>query len=121
MPATETVTRELTIRERVRLIQVEMRDGNLTPMKARENLVMLTGLVGNVADEQRKAEHDYKLVLLGCLETEKRANRARIIAETTPAYARAKTAKDTAELVKQMIVTCRSYLRSLDEEIRLSR
>jgi len=98
-----------------------MRDGALTPLLARESLMELTGLVGNISDERRRTMHEYKLVLLGCLNAEKRANRARIVAETTPAYARAKEAEDTAELVKQMIVTCRAYLRSLDEEIRLAR
>lgn len=113
-----TTTRELSIRDRVKLIQDVMRNNDLTPATARESLVQLTGLVGNIHDEQRTAERDYKLVLLGCLNAEKRANRARIVAETTPAYDRAKTAKDLAELVTQMIITCRSYLRSLDEEIR---
>jgi hypothetical protein len=110
-----------TIRDRVREIQKQLRDGALTPDMARESLVTLTALLGNVADEQREADHGYKLVLLDCMRTESKANRARIVAETTPAYIRARTAKDTATLVTEMIRSCRAYLRSLDEEMRLAR
>jgi hypothetical protein len=111
----------VTVRERVRKIQKELRDGALTPDMARESLIHLTALMGNVSDEQREADHEYKLVLLGCMRTEDKANRARIVAETTPQYLRAREAKDTATLVTEMIRSCRAYLRSLDEEMRLAR
>jgi hypothetical protein len=84
-------------------------------------LVMLTALLGNVHDEQREADSAYRLVLLDCMRTEDKANRARIVAETTPAYHRAREAKDTGTLVVEMIRSCRAYLRSLDEEMRLAR
>ena len=105
----------------VRDIQKELRDGALSPDVARESLVKLTALLGNVTDEQRAADHEYKLVLLGCLQTETKANRARIAAEVTPQFQRAREAKDTAVLVQEMIRSCRAYLRSLDEEMRLQR
>ena len=111
----------MSIRARIKTIQKELRDGALTPDMARESLVQLTALLGNVNDEQRAADHDYKLVLMGALSTEGKANRARMVAETTPAYARAREAKDTAQLVVEMIRSCRAFLRSLDEELRLSR
>jgi len=114
-------SREATVRDRVKAIQKDLRDGALTPDMARESLVQLTALLGNIHDEQRDADHEYKLVLVGALQTEKRANRARIIAETTPQYQRAREAKDTEVLVTEMIRSCRAYLRSLDEEMRLSR
>jgi hypothetical protein len=110
----------MSVRERVRSIQKSLRDGALTPDLTRESLVQLTALLGNVNDEQREADHEYKLVLVGALSTEKRANRARIVAETSPQYTRAREAKDTAGLVIEMIRSCRAYLRSLDEEMRLS-
>lgn len=111
----------MTIRERVRRIQHQLRDEGPTPDVARESLVTLTALLGNVVDEQRAADQQFKLVLLGCMQTEKKANRARIAAEVTPEYQRAREAKDTATLVVEMIRSCRAYLRSLDEEMRLSR
>lgn len=111
----------MSIRERIREIQKNLRDGALTPDMARESLVQLTALMGNVHDEQREADHEYKLVLLGCLQSDEAANRARIRAEVTPQYQRAREAKDTALLVVEMIRSCKSYLRSLDEEMRLTR
>lgn len=112
---------DLTIRERIRHIQVALRDQAMTPEMGRTALVSLTALLGNVNDELRAADVDYKRHLLTCFEQEQTANRAKLRAETSPVYARAREAKDTQELVKQLIVTCRAYLRSLDEEMRLSR
>jgi hypothetical protein len=111
----------MTIRERISKIQKNLRDGALTPDVARESLVQLTALLGNVNDEQRHADHEYKLVLLGCLQGDEAANRARIRAEVTPQYQRLREAKDTADLVVEMIRSCKAYLRSLDEEMRLAR
>lgn len=113
--------KEGTVRERVKKIQGDLRDGALTPDLTRESLVTLTALLGNVQDEQRVADHEYKLVLLGCLQTHDKANRARIAAEVTPQFQRARAAKDTADLVVEMIRSCKAYLRSLDEEMRLAR
>lgn len=110
-----------TVRERIKAVQVQLRDGALTPDLTRESLVTLTALLGNVNDEQREADQAYKVVLLSKLETYDKANRARIVAETTPEYGRAREAKDTATLVQEMIRSCRAYLRSLDEEMRLAR
>lgn len=111
----------MTIIEHVRKIQGELRDGALTPDLTRESLVQLTALLGNVADEQRAADAEFKLILLDAMRTESKANRARIVAETSPQYNRAREAKDTATLVQEMIRSCRAYLRSLDEEMRLAR
>jgi hypothetical protein len=115
------MTREGTIRERIRTIQRDLRDGALSPDMARESLVTLTAILGNVNDEQRQADHDYKVVLLTCLEADEAANRARIRAEVSPEYQRAREAKDTKDLVVEMIRSCKAFLRSLDEEMRLSR
>lgn len=111
----------MSIRERIREIQKKLGTGAVTPELARDSLVTLTALLGNVSDEQRAADHEYKLVLLGCLQGDEAANRARIRAEVTPQYQRAREAKDTAVLVVEMIRSCKSYLRSLDEEMRLTR
>lgn len=110
-----------TVRERVREIQRDLRDGALTPDMARESLVTLTALLGNVNDAQRVADGAYKAILLQCFEVEKKANRARMVAETKPEYLAAREAKDCETLVVEMIRSCRAYLRSLDEEMRLAR
>lgn len=116
-----SATAAVSIRDRIRTIQQELANGALTPDLARESLVRLTSLLGNVHDEQRHADHEYKLVLLGCLQGDEAANRARIRAEVTPQFQRAREAKDTSDLVVEMVRSCRAYLRSLDEELRLSR
>jgi len=110
-----------SVRDLVRRIQGELRDGALTPDLARESLVTLTALIGNVNDELRMADHAFKVVLLRCLDVHSKANRARIEAEVSPEYQRAREAKDTGTLVQEMIRSCRAYLRSLDEEMRLQR
>lgn len=111
----------MSIRERIKQIQKELRDGGITPEVARTSLMTLTALLGNVHDEQRDADHEYKLVLLGCLQSDEAANRARIRAEVTPQYQRSREAKDTAELVTEMIRSCKTYLKSLDTEMGLAR
>lgn len=110
-----------SVRERVKAIQKQLRDGAPSPEQARNALMILTGLSGNISEEYRAAEMEYKPVLLKFLQSGGAANRAKIEAECSGEYARLKEAKDTQELVKQMMVTCRAYLRSLDEEMRLSR
>lgn len=107
--------------ERISGIQAQLADGALTPDLARESLVKLTALLGNVHDLQRKADHDYKLVLLGCMQSNKAANRARIEAECTSQYDEARKAGDLAKLVIENIRSLKQYMRSLDEEARLAR
>lgn len=106
---------------RIQCIQGELANGALSPDLARESLVKLTALLGNCHDVQRKADHEYKLVLLGCMAGGEAANRARIRAEVSEQYQSARHAKDTADLVVEMIRSLKQYMRSLDEEARLAR
>ena len=110
-----------SVRDRIKAIQRDILAGAVTPEQSRQWLITLTALLGNVTDEQRLADHEYKLVLLGCLQGDEAANRARIRAEVTPQYQRAREAKDTADLVLEMIRSCKVFTRSLDEEMRLAR
>ena len=111
----------MSVRYRIQAIQKDILAGAVTPDQARHWLMTLTALLGKVHDEQRLADHEYKLVLLGCLQSDEAANRARIRAEVTPQYQRAREAKDTADLVLEMIRSCKVFTRSLDEELRLAR
>lgn len=111
----------MTLDERIAAIQAQLAHGALTPDLARESLVKLTALLGNVHDLQRAADHDYKLVLLGCMKGQKAAARARIEAETTPQYDAARKAGDLAKLVIETIRSLKHYMRSLEEEARLAR
>jgi len=111
----------MSVRERIAAIQKDILTGAVLPDQARQWLMTLTALLGKVNDEQRLADHEYKLVLLGCLQGDEAANRAKIRAEVTPQYQRAREAKDTADLVVEMIRSCKVFTRSLDEEMRLAR
>jgi hypothetical protein len=111
----------MSVRDRIAAIQRDILTGDVRPEQARQWLMTLTALLGKVNDEQRVADHEFKLVLLGCLQGDEAANRAKIRAEVTPQYQRSREAKDTADLVVEMIRSCKVFTRSLDEEMRLAR
>lgn len=111
----------MTIRDRVREIQRELRDAEVQPERARVMLTTLTALLGNCLDEIRVAEQEYAVHLLACLDASEKANRARIQAEASPQFARKQIARDTRELVVEMIRSLKYVLRSSEEEMRLTR
>jgi hypothetical protein len=112
---------EKTIRDMVHEIQLEVRAGNLMPARAADLLGMLTALLGNVNDEIMEADAEFATVLLTCMDSEGKANRARIVAETTPAYRRRQIARNTKELVTEMIGSLKYIQRAAEAEMRLSR
>ena len=111
----------MTVRDMVRDIQREVRGGDLPPDRAREVLNTLTSLIGNCNDEMREADMAYNLVLLQHYDAEETANRAKIRAETTPEYARKREAKDTKELVIEMVRSLKTVLKSQADEMGLTR
>jgi hypothetical protein len=110
-----------TVRDRVRQIQRSLRDEALTPAMTRDALITLTALLGNVLDESRAADAAYAQTLMNSYKREEKANRAKLMAETTPEYARSREAQDTEKLVVEMIRSCKVYLKSLDTEMGLAR
>jgi hypothetical protein len=102
-------------------MQVEIRETDLPPDRAAELLTRLTALLGNVNDEIRMADADYALVLLKHLEADEAASRAKIRAETSPEYQRKREARDTKELVVELVRSLKYLLRSQAEEMRLTR
>lgn len=111
----------MTIRELVKGIQVEIRDSALQPTRAAELLAKLTALLGNVNDEIREADHYYAEVLLIYLNEDEAASRAKIRAETSQQYRRKREARDTKELVVEMIRSLKYVIKSNQEEMRLAR
>lgn len=111
-----------SVRDFVKAIQKELRESvDLLPDRASELLNHATALLGNCNDEVRSADIEYKRILLHCLRTAEKANRAKIEAETSPQYARWQEARDTRDLTVEMIRSLKVYLRSRQEEMRLSR
>jgi hypothetical protein len=111
----------MTVRDLVRSAQKEIRDTDLQPNRAAELLVKLTALLGNCNDQIREASADYATVLLSFLEADEAANRAKIRAETTPAFQRKREAMDTKELVVELCRSLKYLLKSHEEEMRLTR
>ena len=112
----------LTVRGLVRLIQVEVRDTtDLPPNRAVELLTKLSALLGNCNDEIREADAEYAVVLLALLDSEEAASRAKIRAETTPAYQRKREARDTKELAVELARDLKYFVRSKSKELQLSR
>lgn len=111
----------MSVREMIREMQREVRDTDLMPDRAAELLTKLTALLGNCNDEIREADHDFAVVLLGYLDADEAANRARIRAETTPEHLRKREARDTKELVIELVRSLKYFLKAKEEEMRLSR
>ena len=112
----------MSVRDLIKAMQVEIRDtADLLPSRAAELLTKLTALVGNCNDEIREADHAYAVVLLQFLDADEAANRARIRAETSMPYLRKRKARDTKELVIELIRSLKYFLKAKEEEMRLTR
>lgn len=108
-----------TVRDLIRGIQKEIRESpDLLPDRAAELLMQLSALIGNVGDEIRICDALFAQVLLGCLNSEKKANRARIMAEITPEYQRRQEARDLKELLLELIRSLKLVMRVKSDELR---
>ena len=111
----------MTVRERIKGIQVELRDTDVSPARSRDMLVELTALLGNCMEEMRLADVAYSQCVAKFLDTEKKANRAHILAETSPEYDRKRQAHDAHKLVLEMVRSLKAVLRSSEAEMHLAR
>lgn len=112
----------VSVRELVKGYQREVQQAaDLLPDRASQLLMQLTALMGNIADEIREADSEYAVTLLHFLDTEKKANRARIRAEISPEFRRKQEARDTRELVIELTRSLKYFLRVKSEEMQASR
>lgn len=112
----------MSVRELIKAMQQEVRDtADLLPDRAAQLLMKLTALIGNCNDEIREADHAYSVVLLQFLDADEAANRARIRAETSLPFLRKQEARATKELVIELVRSLKYFLKSKEEEMRLSR
>jgi hypothetical protein len=103
----------MTLRGKVLEFQKEVGDSKtLQPERAAEILVELTSLLGFVNDEIRKRDVEYNVKLLECYEKESKANRAKILAETSPEYIAKREARDTRELMIELIRSLKFFLKA---------
>jgi hypothetical protein len=95
-----------TVRERVKEIQVEVRDSVVGPDRAR---ALLTTLI-------RIADAAYGAVLLFYLESGERVHLSKLRAERTPEYQHLREARDCKELVQELMRSLKYLLRSAETE-----
>lgn len=110
----------MNLREIIKERQDEIASTDLQPVRAAEVLKELSALIGNCNDRIRQCDVAYSHVLLNCLASEEKANRAKIKAEISPEYIEKREARDTKELVVEMIRSLKYYLKAKEEEYRLS-
>jgi hypothetical protein len=101
-----------TVRDWIRYYQREIAATDLQPDQAANILTKLTALIGNCNDEVREADAEYAQHLLRCYDVEKKANRAKLVAETSPEYDRKRRARDARELVIELIRSLMFFLKS---------
>lgn len=111
-----------SVRELVKSYQREVQQTpDLQPERAAELLMRLTALMGNCSDEIREADSEYAVTLLHFLDTEKKANRAKIRAEISPEFRRKQEARDTKDLVVELARSLKYFLRAKSEELQMAR
>ena len=107
----------MTVRELVKSYQREIQQtSDLLPDRAAELLIKLSALMGNVLDEITQADAEYAVTLLHLLDTEKKANRARIRAEISAEFRRKQDARNTQKLVEELTRSLKYYLRAKQDE-----
>ena len=103
----------MTLREKVLELQKEIANPKtLTPDRAAEILLDLTARLSFVNDQIRERDVAYNVKLLACYEKEEKANRAKIIAETSPEYILKREARDTRELMIELMRSIKFYLKN---------
>src|SRR5262245_25545392 len=112
----------MTVRDFVHAIQREIRDeSDLLPDPPAQLLTKFTALLGNIAQAIREADLEYAKVLLGHLESDEAASRAKIRAEVSPEYQRKREARDLRELAQELIRSLKYYLTAKRDEFYASK
>lgn len=108
----------MSIRETISQLQLEVSKGDIPPSRAAEILNILSALLGNIGDEIISRDNLYAIKLLDCLDCETKANRAKILAETSEEYKNKQIARNTQQTVIEMIRSLKFYLRVKEQEYR---
>ena len=111
----------VNIRERVQAIGKEMLAGDPTPSEARNNEIILSGLLAHINKAATASEVAYKKKFAELRRTCDSAATAKIEAEATQEYEEFLEAEATSDSAKHMLRTLGNFTRSLSEELRLQR
>lgn len=109
-----------TIRETIEKYRNEVAKGELQPPRAAEILTELSALKGNILDEIRKNDRAYNFKLREFRQNENSATDAKIAAECSDEYFQKREARDTNEVVTEIIRALKYYLREMAEGYRQS-
>jgi hypothetical protein len=111
----------MSTNQRLAQIQAELLQDDAGPQMARRHLVTLTAMWGDFANATTEAEIVYAGIERDFLMAHEASNRAAAYARATPEYARLRRAKSDEKFVLELIRSCKATMRSIDEEMRLSR
>lgn len=109
---------EKSIRHQIEEIAIALRNDPL-PAEIRGHEVTLAGLLWRVNKEATAAEIAFRKAVNEAVGRSAAARKQ--IAEGGETYARLLEARSAQESCRQMLVTCRSALRSVSDEMRLQR
>jgi hypothetical protein len=110
----------MNIRDLIRRYNEEILNHDLTPDRASEILVEVSALVGNINDEIKKTEMAYNNLLLSYLESEPKANRAKIKVDCSPENESKIEARNTMMSADYLIKSLKYYLRTKESEYKHS-
>lgn len=108
-----------TIRELINDYQSEVLRGNLLPGRASEILVDLSALIGNILDRITETDMAYNKVLLNHYDSQKTANRAKIMAGTTKEYQEMKDARNAEKVAMELIRSLKYFLKAKEDEYKI--
>jgi hypothetical protein len=111
----------MTSVERLAQIQADLLQPDAGPQIARRHLVTLTAMWGDFRAEATRTDLAFKQVLGAARAVHRTAADARMAAEASPEYGQARKAKDDEAFCLELIRSCKAAMRSIDEEMRLSR
>lgn len=112
--------RMTTVRDMVIAIRDEVSAGNLTPMRAGELATELAALLGNITDHIRACDVAYNRVYAHLLDSEGKANRAKVKADTSAEYLARREAHDQLLVATEMMRSLRKLQDTYREEMRMT-
>jgi hypothetical protein len=99
----------------------EVSKGNLLPDRAATILTKVAALLGNVNEEILDKEMKYNKVYNDLLDSNEKANRAKIRGEGTEEYRALREAKNTFTEAIELMRSLKYYLKVKEDEARSSR
>lgn len=98
----------------------EVATGNLLPDRAATILTQIAALLGNINEEILNRKMEYNAVLNSALDSNEKANRAKIRAEGSEEYRAMITAQNTFVEAVELMRSLKYYLKTKESEYRAS-